>query len=269
MSYKLSIVIVSWNVRDLLAACLYSIVATQGDVAAEVIVVDNASTDGTSALVQAFFPWVRLLRVEHNRGFAAGNNLGIQASVGEYVMLLNSDTLTPPGALAGLVEFMEQHPDAGACGPRLVHPNQNIQTFTFGCDPTLFYLLRRGANALLWKRPLHDWATARIQQVDWVAGTALVVRRAALEQAGLLDETFYAYFEDNDWCLRIRQAGWKIYFHPRVSIIHIGGQSLKKDPAARNAYYNSLQYFYMKHYSPLAGWLLRLFLLPYRLLARR
>jgi len=269
MNCDLSIVIVSWNARDLLLQCLQSVADTLDDLSAETTVVDNASTDGTAAAVEEAFPWARVISISPNRGFAAGNNVGIRASTGRYVMLLNSDTLVPSGALAGLVEFMERHADAGACGPRLVHPNQQIQAFAFGCDPTLSYLLKRGVNRLLRNRALHDWRTDKVQPVDWAAGTALVVRRQALQSAGLLDETFYAYFEDNDWCLRIRQSGWQVYYNPQISIFHLGGQSLRKDPAARNAYYNSLLHFYAKHYSSFARWLLLICLAPYRWLTRQ
>jgi N-acetylglucosaminyl-diphospho-decaprenol L-rhamnosyltransferase len=263
----LSIVITSWNACDLLLQCLRTITATTGSLPLETIVVDNASTDNTSAAVQAQHPETRLLRVEHNRGFAAGNNVGLQESRGRYMMLLNSDTLVQPGALEQLVSFMDQHSEAGACGPRLVRPDRQSQAFAFGNDPTLSYLLRRGVNRLLFQRPLHDWDTDQARSVGWVAGTALVVRRSALEQVGLLDEKFYAYFEDNDWCRRIRLQGWRIYYCPQASIIHIGGQSLRKDPAARNVYYRSLVYFYAKHYGPFKTLLLRCLLAPYQRLS--
>jgi N-acetylglucosaminyl-diphospho-decaprenol L-rhamnosyltransferase len=264
----LSIVITSWNACDLLLQCLHTITETAGSLPIETIVVDNASTDKTSVAVPERFPGVMLLQVKQNRGFAAGNNVGLLASRGRYVMLLNSDTLTTPGALERLVSFMDHHPEAGACGPRLVRPDQQAQAFAFGDDPTLGYLLRRGANRLLFQHTLHDWETDRVHSVDWVAGTALVVRRSALEQVGLLDEKFYAYFEDNDWCRRIRLSGWRIYYCPQASIVHIGGQSLRKDPAARKAYYRSLLYFYAKHYGAFNTWLLKGLLLPYRMLIK-
>lgn len=270
MDYNLSIILVSWNVRDLLAQCLRSIAEPEDSLSVEVILVDNGSTDGTTAMVQKDFPWVKLIPLDWNSGFAIGNNVGIKASSGRYVILLNTDTIVPASTFARMVDFMEQHPEVGASGPRLVHPNSQIQAFAFGSDPTLSYLIRRGANRLVWRRALHNWHTDQIQAVDWVAGTALLVRRQAVEAVGLLDENIYIYFEDNDWCLRIRQAGWKIYYNPQVSIIHFGGQSISKNPnpAARNAYYNSLKYFYSKHYSPLAQLLLRIALGAYRLLVR-
>jgi GT2 family glycosyltransferase len=262
----LTIVIVSWNVAALLADCLRSILAGMEVVDNEIIVVDNASSDNSVEILRREFPHCRLIQNDHNAGFARANNQGIAASTGHYVLLLNSDTVVKPGTLTGLVEFMASHPDAGIVGPRLLRPNGAPQAFAFGGDPTLGYLLRRGISHLLLRRALHDWKTGQVQEVDWVSGACLLARREAIEQAGLLDENIFMYFEDNDWCLRIRQAGWKVYYNPQVEIIHLGGQSLKQNPAARHAYYRSLDYFYAKHYGPMARFALQVSLMPYRLL---
>ncbi len=282
----LSVIIVTWNVRDLLRECLRSVVGSQEpgarsqestdgrlppapcSLTPEIIVVDNASRDGSADMVRTEFPGVRLIANAENLGFARANNQGIRASQGRYVVLLNSDTLVPPGALAALVAFMDAHPDAGAVGPRLLRPDGTAQPYAFGGDPTPRYLLARGVNRLIFRRPLHDWATDAVQQVDWVSGACLMVRREAMDQAGLLDENIFMYFEDNDWCLRIRGAGWKVYYNPQAAITHIGGQSLAQNPAARRAYGESLQYFYAKHYGPRALALLKLCLPLYRLLSQ-
>jgi len=282
----LSVVIVSWNTRELLRGCLWSVVSHQSSVVSsqpspsmmpktdncklktEIIIVDNASTDGSAGMVRAEFPATTVIVNAENVGFARANNQGIRASQGRYIVLLNSDTLVPPGALAALVAFMDAHPEAGAVGARLRRPDGTPQPFAFGGDPTLRYLLRRGINRFLLRRPLHDWATDAIQPVDWVSGACLMVRCAAIDQAGLLDENIFMYFEDNDWCLRIRQAGWKVYYDPQVAITHIGGQSLAQNPAARRAYGDSLRYFYAKHYGSGALTLLTLCLPFYRRLLR-
>jgi GT2 family glycosyltransferase len=214
------------------------------------------------------FPQAYLIRNQKNIGFTRANNQGIYASSGRYVLLLNSDTVVTPDVLTRLIQFMENHPDAGAIGPRLSRPSGEPQAFAFGCDPTLSYLFRRGLSHLLLRHPLHDWNTTQIQTVDWVSGACVLVRREAIDRVGLLDENIFMYFEDNDWCLRIRQAGWKVYYNPQVTITHLGGQSLKQNPAAWSAYYHSLDYFYAKHYGSLARWALRVSLLPYRLLVR-
>ncbi len=285
----LSVIVVTWNLRDLLRDCLRSVVGTtigrddhrsggRGQEAAsnalipdpcslplEVIVVDNASADGSAEMVRREFPGVRVIVNGENLGFARANNQGIRASHGRYVLLLNNDTIAPPAALGGLVAFMETHLEAGAVGPRLLQPDGMPQPYAFGSDPTLAYLARRGLNRLLFRRYVHDWSTDALQEVDWVAGTCLLVRREASDRAGLLDEHIFMYFEDSDWCLRIRKAGWKVYYTPQVEITHLGGQSAIKNLTARRAYYESLQYFYRKHYGPLALGVLKACLPLYRL----
>jgi hypothetical protein len=252
----LSIIIVSWNTRELLRGCLRSLDAATGPLTHEIIVVDNASSDGSADLVKRDFPLVHLIENVSNTGFACANNQGIQASSGRCVVLLNSDTVVPQDAFARLAQFMDAHPDAGACSPRLVQLDGRPQAFAFGGDPAPGCLMRRAVNAALFHRPLHDWGTERTLEVDWVSGACLFARRQAIDQAGLLDEAMFMYFEDNDWCLRMRRCGWKIYYHPQVSITHLGGQSLKQNPDAQRAYYESLRTFYRKHY----GWLARAWL---------
>ena len=162
---------------------------------------------------------------------------------------------------------METHPQAAACSPRLLLPDGRAQPYAFGSDPSLGYLLRRGVNRLVFKRALHNWATAVSQPVDWVSGACLLLRRQALQHVGGFDETFFMYFEDVDLCLRLRQAGWQVWYHPQVGITHLGGQSLKQNPAAQAAYQESLRYFYRKHYSRPAQWLLRAALWAYNALS--
>ncbi|MBN2389235.1 MAG: glycosyltransferase family 2 protein [Anaerolineae bacterium] len=258
----LSVVVLNWNTCDSLRDCLRSL--TPFPPAWELVVVDNASTDNSVAMVQAEFPYARLIINTENRGFTGGNNQGIAASTGRHVLLLNSDTIVEPASLTVLVYFMDTHSEAGAVSPRLLRSDGSPQPYAFGRDPTPLYLLRRGLNQLLLHRHLHNWATNQTQNVDWVSGACLLVRRAVIEQVGLLDENMFMYFEDNDWCLRIRKAGWKVYYNPRVEIVHLGGQSLKKNLSAQSAYYDSLAYFYAKHYGQLSQWLLRLMLPLYR-----
>ena len=277
---SLSIIIVNWNTRDLLRSCLLSLAdgdlsaglrdpsSVTSSVLAEVIVVDNASQDDSTAMLQEEFPAVRLISNSENVGFARGNNQGIAVSKRQYIVLLNSDTVIPPGALATLVCFMETHPDAGAVGPRLLRTDGTPQSYAFGCDPTLGYLLRRGVNAFLFKRALHDWNTDVVQTVDWVSGACMVLRHTTLEQTGALDENIFLYFEDNDLCLRMRQAGWRVYYYPQIGITHIGGESLRRNPAAQRAYYQSLAYFYTKHYGMLACTIMKALLAVYRGLVR-
>ncbi|MBC7236933.1 MAG: glycosyltransferase family 2 protein [Chloroflexi bacterium] len=267
---NLGIIIVSWNTAELLADCLRSIPSGLDGIEAEIIVVDNGSTDGTLDLIAHDFPQIRLLQNHTNVGFARANNQGIGAlgerNAPQYVLLLNSDTVAKSGSLRELVRFMEEHPDVGIVGPRLVRPNGKPQPYGFGHDPSLVYLINRGIKALLLKRYLHDWSTDQVQRVDWVSGACLLIRREALSQIGPLDEGFFMYFEDNDWCLRVRQAGWHVIYYPKVEVVHLGGQSLAKNPLARAAYTQSLLHFYNKHYGMLATSALRFALWGYNLL---
>ena len=130
-------------------------------------------------------------------------------------------------ALEMLVAFMDAHPEAGVVGPRLLRPDGTAQPYAFGGDPTLGYLLRRGCNRLR-GRYLHDWDTNAVQEVDWVSGVCMMARRAAIEQAEPLDESIFMYFEDNEWCLRIRNAGWKVYYDPQAEIVHLAGRAWRR-----------------------------------------
>ncbi len=266
LSRTASIVILNYNTCDLLSQVLHCISPDMMVTGWHTIVVDNASTDGSADMVARDFPTVQLIRSPENLGFARGNNLGIRATHPDtpYILLLNSDTVVKPESLAALVRFMDAHPEAGAVSPRLLRPDGTPQPFAFGGDPTPVYLLRRGFNQLILRRYLHDWATNKTRIVDWVSGACMLVRREAIDQVGPLDENMFMYFEDNDWCLRMRKAGWQVYYNPQVEIVHLGGQSLKKNPEVQNAYYDSLTYFYAKHYGRMSQWLLRLVLPLYR-----
>ncbi len=260
---RVDIVIVSFNTARLLADCLCSIPRGAEGLDYQIIVVDNASTDGTAEMLAREFPGVRLIQNSSNRGFGAANNQGIHASSGRYVVLLNGDTLVPPGALARLVDFMEARPRVGASGPRLARPDGRAQPFAFGGDPTPSYLFARGWARLLRRRSLHDWETRQAQPVDWVSGACLIARSEALEQIGGFDERYFMYFEDNDLCLRLRRAGWQVWYDPDVTITHLGGASVKGVSVTR-WYHASLRYFYGKHYAPLARVALEIMLPFYR-----
>ncbi|HEY0068398.1 MAG TPA: glycosyltransferase family 2 protein, partial [Chloroflexia bacterium] len=196
MEPDLSIVILSWNVRDLLAACLRSLPDSAGEWwgRAEVLVVDNASTDGSAEMVRRDFPGVRLLALARNLGFSGGNNAGIRAARGKYVLLLNPDTVALSGSIATLATYMEAHDDTGITGPRLLNPDGTLQP-SRRRFPTI-------ATALVESTPLQRWLgdlpairrfymldrpEGETQQVDWLSGAALMCRREALEQAGLFD----------------------------------------------------------------------------------
>ncbi len=248
----LSIIIVTWNVRALLRTCLLALPAATVGLSAEVIAIDNGSTDGVTEMLESEFPQVRLLCNTQNVGFARANNQGLALAAGRYVVLLNADTEPSPRSLTAMVQFMDAHPRAGAASPRLVRPDGTPQPYAYGEDPSPVYLLRR---ALAHRRQgyLHDWGVTEPLQAGWVSGACMIVRRAAFEQVGGLDERIFMYFEDNDWCRRMRQAGWEVWYNPHAEVLHIGGASLGQNPRARALYYESLVYFYRKHYGRLAG----------------
>ncbi len=248
----LSIVIVTWNVRELLAACLRALPAATEGLVSESLVVDNDSMDGTLEWLAREHPTVRVAANAANMGFARANNQGLGMAKGRYIVLLNPDTEPRRGSLTEMVRFMDSRPRAGAASPRLVRPDGVAQPYAFGDDPSPVYLARR-ALAHLRKRYLHDWAPAKPQQVEWVSGACLVARRAAIDRVGGLDESIFMYFEDNDWCRRMRLTGWEVWYNPAAEVMHVGGASLNQNPRARAAYYHSLAYFYRKHYGQIAG----------------
>jgi GT2 family glycosyltransferase len=260
----LSIVIVSFNARADLERCLGSLHESPPTVDHEIIVVDNASTDG-SAAAAARWPRVRLVPLERNVGFAAGNNAGIRASRGTNLLFLNSDTIVPARAIDRLVRELDNHPEAAVVGPRLVDTHGRPE-LSFGRMMSPWNELRqkrltvglaRGDAAIV--RQVD--AMTRVEQwPDWVSGACLLVRRADAEAVGLLDERYFMYTEDIDFCAAIRRRRRRILFTPRVEITHLRGRSAASALAAtRQAYERSRMAFYEKHHP---GWvpLLRLYL---------
>jgi GT2 family glycosyltransferase len=229
---RLSIAIVNWNTRDLLLEALASIYASRFDAALEVIVVDNASHDGSATAVTAQFPQVKFVANSENVGYAHGNNQAIKSALGTYILLLNPDVVLPPEGLERSVDFMELHPDAGALGIRQVHPDGRLQRSVRGFPTPLSVFWELTGLSRLWPRShllgayrMTWFDYAHIAEVDQPMGTFLLIRRQALEQIGLLDEAFPIFFNEVDWCLRCKRAGWKIYFTPDVEIVHYGGAS--------------------------------------------
>lgn len=232
---RLSIVIVSWNVREQLHDCIRSIMQNASKADCEVIVVDNASSDGTVESVRRDFPEVALVVNDQNRGFARANNQGIARSSGEYVLLLNPDTVVHEGALGLLIDFMDRHPAVGACGPKLLNEDGTTQP-SVRHFPTLrstfyFYTVFRFLGVFrrhykTWR--MKDFDHSSQMDVDQIMGAAMMLRRSALEQMGGMDEAFFMYYEEVDLCYRLRQANWRIVFMPEARITHLGGQSIRQ-----------------------------------------
>ncbi len=265
----LSIIIVNWNVRELLRRCLASIYAGLGDLEVEVIVVDNASTDGSVDAVRAEFPLVRLIANADNVGFTVGNNQGLRQSRGRYVLLLNPDTEVVGDALTTMVAYMDAHPDVGALGPQLLWPDGRVQS-SRRRFPTMATAFLESTILQQWF-PRHpalaryyvlDRADDETQDVDWVTGACLLARREAIEQVGLLDEGFFMYSEELDWCYRCRRAGWRVVYLPAAQVIHHEGQSSGQVVPLRHVRFHSSKVrFFGKHFGPRRAEAVRWFLL--------
>ena len=259
----LSIVIVSWNTRELLRECLDSILVTVRQLRLEIFVVDNASHDGTVPMVRAEFPSVRLIENKENVGFARANNQAIQHSRGRYLMLLNSDTLVLPGAIERMLACMEARPDVGVMGPMHLNPDGSFQA-SFNDFPTLvpelltvLGLSRRVYSPYHPSYPPQQSQVAR--QVEWVGGACLLVRREAMDRVGLLDEAYFMYTEEADWCYRMKQAGWQVYYLPEAQIVHWGGKSVEQRGQWKWVQLcRSKLLFFRKHHGPAPAALLGL-----------
>lgn len=255
----LSIVIVNWNTREHLAQALRSIRDAGCAARVEVIVVDNGSRDGSPEMVSEHFPRVMLIASNYNAGFAVGNNRGTAFARGRYVLLLNPDTVVHPCACDGLVAAMECHPDAAAVGPLVLNTDGSVQ-YSARTFPTLRAALFRlfPWHPAVRRYLLADWDHAIAREVDWASGAAICLRREAIEQVGALDERFYMYCEDMDWCYRARQVGWSIWYDPRATITHLRGAASDQRPARMVlAFHRSMRQFYWKHYARGVPWPLR------------
>jgi N-acetylglucosaminyl-diphospho-decaprenol L-rhamnosyltransferase len=251
----LSVVIVSWNVRDLLRQSLASIQAGRGALALETIVVDSASTDGSCEMVAAEFPAVSLVRQETNVGFSRGNNLGLALSLGRYALLLNPDTELVGSALSDIVAYLDAHPRVGALGPQLLYPDGQIQS-----SRRRFPTLATGFFESTWLQPvaprsvlgryyMTDHPDDLACEVDWVMGACLAVRRQAFEAVGLLDEGYFMYSEEMEWQRRIKDSGWTVIYFPQAKVIHHEGKSSEQVVAKRHIYFqrSKLRYFQQYH----------------------
>jgi GT2 family glycosyltransferase len=231
----LSICIVNWNTRELLRACLQSIYRYPPDAPFEVIVVDNASRDGSADMARTEFPQVVLIANAENLGYARGNNQAIQQAQGDYILLLNPDTEVFPDTLNRALAFLQAHSEAGAIGAKQLFPDGRVQPSVRGFPTPANLLWEVSGLARLFPRALGGYRMRaftydRVAEVDQPMATFLMVRRAVVEQVGLMDEAFPLFFNDVDWCYRIKQAGWRIYFVPEVQILHYGGR--KHAPSA-------------------------------------
>ncbi len=267
---RLSIIIVSWNVRDDLVQSIASVSQNPPTADYEIIVVDNASSDGTVELIRQKYPTVHLIANDQNEGFAGANNQGFEKATGEYILFLNPDTIVKPSAFDILLKFMEDNTDVGACGPKLVFEDRRIQqtvrrfpTFAGALHRhTIFKMVgifRRAYNKWLMKEFPYD----RAADVDQIMGAAFMVRRRVLEEVGTMDnKNFFMYYEEVDLCYRIKKAGHRVVFVPDAEIIHLGGRSSEQIPVEKTVMaMRSLLRFFRKHRSrfssTLFGWIFK------------
>jgi N-acetylglucosaminyl-diphospho-decaprenol L-rhamnosyltransferase len=263
----LGIVIVNWNTRDYLKKCLETVLASQGDFSYEVVVVDNASSDGSPEMVRETFPEVRLIVSETNGGFSYGNNLGLRAlgyddngqvaaDAPRYALLLNPDTEVPPEALYDMVKFMDSRPEVGMAGPKLLLPDGQLDRACRRSFPTpivsLYHfsgLAKLFPNSPRFARYNMTFADPDEEiEVDSVVGAYMQVRREAIEAVGLLDETFFMYGEDLDWAYRVKAAGWKVIYHPKVTVWHVKRAASRRSQKAQLEFYRAMLIFYRKHF---------------------
>jgi GT2 family glycosyltransferase len=253
---KLSIVIVSWNIKDLLKECLQSIRASLGDFELEVYVVDNNSQDGTVEMMRQDFPKVKLIANDNNLGFARANNQALKQATGDYILLLNPDTKLFPDTLAKASNWLIGRPEVGIMGIRLLNADASLQPSVRRFPkfwPILLMLLKipkilpnlKSINRYL----ATDFDYVREQEVDQVMGAFMLTKREVLDKVGLLDERFFIWFEEVDWCKRIKAAGYKVFYTPVAEAIHYGGKSFAQEKVATkqwNFFRSALKYF-LKH----------------------
>lgn len=255
-----TIIIASWNTRDILRNCLASIYEQTSDFPFEVIVVDNGSTDGSAQMVASEFPQVHLIANSENLGYAGANNQAMAIAQGRYVLLLNSDTIILDNAIGKMIPFADSHPEVGVMGCRVLNPDRSHQSSCF-MFPSLFnmifmtvYLSKLfpsskifGRERMLW----FDWE--KTCEVDVVVGCFMFARREAIDQVGMMDNRLFMYSEETDWCYRFKEAHWKVVYTPCAEIIHLGRvSSAKMKPEMTLQLRGSMLYFYKKHRGRLA-----------------
>ena len=259
----ISIVIVNWNTKGLLLECIGSITNDCKRLKTEIIVSDNASTDGSADAVRTAFPDVKLLLNSDNLGFAGGNNLGIKECSGEYVCLVNTDVEILSGCFSGLLNFIENNPDVGIVGPQALYADKKVQ-ITARKEVRWFNSFLHLFWVDTFFPSLTRYSQKKIEEVDIVSGCFWMIRRKALEDTGLLDHSFFFYGEDRDYCKRMWIAGWKVVYNPECKIIHYEGGSSKARPLG---YYLQLERayieFWRKYHSRLSNLIYYLFRIVY------
>lgn len=259
----LSVIIVSYNTKFLTLDCLQSVFASETEYAYEVILVDNASRDGSAVAVKEQFPQVSIVENHNNIGFAKANNQAITLVAGRYVLLLNSDTIVQPDTLQKMIAYMDDHPSTGAAGCKVILPNGSLDKACkrgFPTPSSSFYYLS-GLSRLFPANPrLNQYHLGHLDPdlthtVDCLVGAFMVVRQETIREVGMLDEAFFMYGEDVDWCYRIKQEGWSIDYYPATFIVHVKGASSRRKPLKIiYEFHRAMWLFHRKHYKQRYSW---------------
>jgi GT2 family glycosyltransferase len=246
----LSIIIVNWNTKECLLDCIASIFQKGGAGKAEIIIVDNGSRDGSENKVKEAFPAIRLIQNDQNLGFAKAVNQGLRKASGRYALLLNPDAQVKEGAIEQLVSFMDAFPNAGVAGVQLLNPDGSKQNSIANFPSLATELLNKSLLRRMFPKRFPGKQKNYIGpiEVDSVIGACMIVRREAIDQVGLLDEDYFLFLEETDWCYRMKKAGWKVYYVPQAEIYHFQGKSAEKDKKnVKVEYYRSRYYFFKKN----------------------
>lgn len=253
----LSVIIVNYNTKQLTLNCLESVHHSVTDFQSEVILIDNASRDDSVQVFREHYPKVKLIANQNNLGFSKANNQGMRVAEGRYVLLLNSDTVIQPDTLDIMIRFMDEHPEVGASGCKVVLPDGSLDKACRRGFPTpsatFFYVSR--LSKLFPKDPRinayhrEDLDPDEAYPIDCLIGAFMMVRREAIEQVGMLDENFFMYGEDIDWCYRIKQAGWVNYYYPKTKIVHYKRASSRNKPfKITYEFHRAIYVLYNKHF---------------------
>jgi len=249
----LSIIIVSFNTKDFLRKCLFSISQQLFDLS-KVIIVDNRSVDGTPVMIRKDFPSARLIVSKNNAGFAAACNQGAKIARGEILFFLNPDTLIKENIFSKLFESFKQNSKVGVVAPKVILPDGSPQPWAYGKEEGLWQLIKNK----FYQSP------NQLTGLDWVSGAALAIRRNIFEKIGGFDENFFMYFEDRDLCQRVKQLGYKIIVLSQAKVIHFGGRSSSSNRTQKEMYYQSQNYYWRKYHGLALTLLMRLIRWPYK-----
>ena len=254
----LAVVVVNHDSGEEVVRCVRSLFESSGEISMEVVIVDNQSQDGSAEAAGAAFPEVEVIRNDANRGFPAAANQGMRATRSEFVFLINPDAEVVAGTLEGLLKVARDHPAAGAIGALTRNPDGTVYP-SARIVPSLPIGLAHTLLAPIWpdnpwsrRYRLADWDRSTERTVDWVSGSSMLLRRAAIDQVGLFDERYFMYVEDMDYCTRLRKAGWEVWFSPQLEVTHIGGTATAGQRRMTLEHSRSIHLYFVKHQS--SGW---------------